>query len=182
MDNIDMRTTRSIENAQVAISSIIAEKQELSTEIKNTASLPQVTIHDRDYLETKTKGMISRCENMLDQLEESFKPSVDDEGKIKINFSLYGVDVYAKVVNAIAVQVRELRELNRMVMGIDVINAEGMLKQFEEKQEKQSKTIKMSSSDLLKLIKEAGEANQLNAVDADFKVVNQQQETQNATV
>jgi hypothetical protein len=175
MDNIDMRMNRNIENAQLTISSIIADKQELSTEIKNTVNLPQVTIHDREYLENKTKTMITRCENMLDQLEESFRPSVDDDGKIKINFSLYGVDVYAKVVNAVAVQVRELRELNRMVMGIDVINAEGMLKQFEDKQEKQSKTIKMSSSDLLKLIKEAGESNQLNAVDAEFKVINQKE-------
>jgi len=60
------------------------------------------------------------------------------------------------------------------VMGIDVINAEGMMKQLEEKKETQNKTIKMSSSDLIKLIKEAEKANQLNAIDAEFKIVPQE--------
>lgn len=172
MDGIETRMIQKIGQAQVDIATIIAEKQELSTEVKSMMNLPQVTIHDRDYIENKTKGMITRCEMMLDQLEESFKPTVDNEGKIKINFSLYGADVYAKVVNAVAVQVRELRELNRMVMGIDVINADSMLRKAEEVKNTQNKTIKMSSSDLLKLIKEAGESNQLNAVDAEFKIIN----------
>lgn len=171
MDTVDMKMSRRIEDAQVSISTIISDKQELSSEIKNTLAMPQVTIRDREYLESKTKGMIDRCELMLNRLEESFEPTTDDEGKIKVNFSLYGVDVYAKIVNAVAVQVRELRELNRMVMGIDVINAEGMMKSLESKKEDESKTVKLTSSDLLKLIKEAGNNNQMNAINAEFKIL-----------
>ena len=173
--NLDRNLENKIYSAQTTISGIITEKRELTTEVNGLASLPQVTIRDREYIETKTKAMITRCENMMEQLEESFKPTVDDEGKIKNNFSLYGVDVYAKLVNVVASQIRELRELNKLALGMDVVNAESMLKKIEEDSDKKSKNIKLSSSDLLKLIREAGESNQLHAVDAEFKVVNKDQ-------
>jgi hypothetical protein len=166
-----------IKQTQKEISTIIAEKKELTAEIEN---LPQITIRDREYIENKTKVMITRCENMMDQLEESFKPTVNDEGKIQINFSLYGVDVYAKLVNSVASQVRELRELNRMAMGIDVINTEAyIVSKKKEPVQETNTTIKMTSSDLLKLIKEAGASNQLNAIDAEFDVINQKEYVQN---
>lgn len=177
MDIVDRKLDQNIERAHMEISSLIAEKGELSTEITKLAGLPAVEIRDREYLEIKTKGMISRCERILDRLEESFDAIPDEcdertDAEKKSGFSLYAVDVYAKIINAVAVQVRELRELNKMVMGIDVINAEQVMKRNEEEVSKQDKTVKMSSSDLLKLIKEAGASSEIKAVDAEFKEVN----------
>lgn len=191
MDILDRTIERSVENAQVAISSIIAEKGELSTEVAKLNNLPQVTIKDREYLETRSKSMIARCENILDMLDRSFERAVngdDDDGeecadekkKKKKGLELYAVDVYSKLVNAIAVQIRELRELNKMVMGIDVINAQQVMKTLESENEGKSKEIKMTSSDLLKLIKEAGKKEALEAVDAEFNDVKPEKEPVNA--
>lgn len=174
MDIVDRKIDTNIERAQMTISSIIAEKGELVSEVTKLAGLPQVTIHDREYLETKTKGMIARCEAVLNTLENRFESTeIDDKGEPKTKFNLYAVDVYAKIVNAVAVQVRELRELNRMVMGIDVINAEQMVKKQEEDNGKKDNTVKLSSSDLLKIIKEAGAKSQVRAVNAEFEVIKQ---------
>jgi hypothetical protein len=173
MNPVDRTLDRSIEAAQISISTVIAEKGELTTEVNGLLNLPSVTIKDRGYLEEKTKGMISRCERILDALESSFNnpPEIDDRGKEKGGFSLYAVDVYAKIVNAVAVQIRELRELNKMVMGIDVINAEQIIKKTDADKESKSKDVKMTSTDLLKLIKEASKKTELNAVDAIFDEV-----------
>lgn len=187
MDILDRTIERSVENAQVAISSIIAEKGELSTEVAKLNNLPQVTIKDREYLETRSKSMISRCENILDILDRSFERAVngedDDEEesadgkkKKKKGVELYAIDVYSKLVNAIAVQIRELRELNKMVMGIDVINAQQVMKTMESENEGKSKEIKMTSSDLLKLIKEASKKDVADAIDAEFNVVTPEKE------
>ena len=54
MDIVERTISRSIEDAQISISSVIAEKGELSTEVNNLANLPTVTIRDREYLENKT--------------------------------------------------------------------------------------------------------------------------------
>jgi hypothetical protein len=173
MDFVDRTLNRSIEDAQMSISSVIAEKGELTTEVKSLMNLPVIAIKDRAYLEDKTKGMISRCERILDTLERSFdtEEEVDESGKKKSGFTLYAVDVYAKIINAVAVQIRELRELNKMVMGIDAINAEQMIKKSDEEKESKSKDVKMTSTDLLKLIKEASKKPEINAVDAEFNVV-----------
>lgn len=189
MDILDRTLERSVENAQIAISSIIAEKGELSTEVAKLNNLPQITIKDRDYLETRSKSMIGRCENILDILDNTFQRALsgeDDEDddancekgkkKKKKGIELYAIDVYSKLVNAIAVQIRELRELNKMVMGIDAINAEQVMKKMENENEGRSKEIKMTSSDLLKLIKEASKKDALDAIDAEFNVVKPEKE------
>jgi hypothetical protein len=188
MDILDRTLERSVENAQIAISSIIAEKGELSTEVAKLNNLPQITIKDRDYLETRSKNMIGRCENILNMLDRSFERAEngdDDEEecegkkKKKKGVELYAIDVYSKLVNAVAVQIRELRELNKMVMGIDAINAEQVMKKMESENEGKSKEIKMTSSDLLKLIKEASKKDALDAVDAEFHEVKPEKELVN---
>jgi len=188
MDIIDRTLERSVENAQIAISSIIAEKGELSTEVARLNNLPQITIKDRDYLETRSKNMIGRCENILNMLDRSFERAEngdDDEEecegkkKKKKGVELYAIDVYSKLINAVAVQIRELRELNKMVMGIDAINAEQVMKKMEDENEGKSKEIKMTSSDLLKLIKEASKKDPILAVDAEYNVVKPEKELVN---
>lgn len=174
MHPVDKALESRLGEAQIAISSIITEKGEVANQVKQLAALPQVTIRDREYLEDKTKGMIQRCEMILDRLESSFEPTLDAEGKEKNNFTLYGVDVYAKVVNAVAVQVRELRELNKMVLGMDLVNTETAVKMAIESKEKENSTVKMSSSDLLKLIKTAENNKEIKTEPAEFVEVSKE--------
>ena len=175
MSIFDHRIDHKFEDAQVSISGMIAEKNELVTQVKGFAALPEINIRDREYITDKTKTMIERCEAMMTRLEKSFEPTIDEDGNEKENLSLYGVDVFAKLVNVTSGHIRELRELNKMVLGIDIVNVDVLLKKSEEEKSEKDKTVKLSSSDLLKLIKEAGKTSQLNAVEADFTVVNQNQ-------
>lgn len=155
MNTANRSIDQQFERAQASIAGIIAEKGELVNQVNGMLNLPSVTIEDKGYLQEKSKDMISRCERILDRLEQSFEPTTDAEGKTKDNFSLYGVDVYAKMVNTVSSHIRELRELGKMVMGIDMINTEQAMKLSEAENQQKSKNIKMSSSDLLKLIKTA---------------------------
>lgn len=166
MDVIDRMLENKIQdaNVSVAISDIITQKNELASEVKDAARLPQITIQDREYLQSRTKNLIDRCQDILDKLDSKI-----DEEDVPVTRFLLICDTYSRIVNAASTHIRELRELNKMIMGIEAINAEQFIKQAEE--QKSGQTIKMSSSDLLKLIDNARCNSTMNAINAEFKVI-----------
>lgn len=172
-----MVTLNSIANKTIhKIHTDIVDTVNEVTVFKNEATdmmkLAQITVPEKDYILGKSKDMITRLENIMTMIEKSFEPTSDESGKIKINFSYYGADVYAKLANVITGHIREIRELSKSMMTLDIINFESRIKAIEENSNENQK-IKLSSSDLLKIIKKASENSQLNAVNADFKVINE---------
>lgn len=174
-NKFDTTFERRIENSAVAVASrqmeaIEEEKNELMQEVNG---LPQITIKDQSYLEDKTKTLIEKTERVLSQLEKDMFG--DSEGleapKITPNMKVAAYNAFSCLSNSVSMQIRELRELNKMVLGMDMMNSEVLTKKYDEEQQLKSKTIKMSSSDLLKLINEAKNSNQLNAVNAEYKVI-----------
>jgi len=137
--------------------------------------ISDIKIRDQDYIEERIKSLISRCETILTQLDIDMK----DPAVITPNMKLRAVEVYAAMANAVSIQIRELRELNKMVMGLDMVNNENIAKKIEEeaqeKKEKDSK-IMLTSSQLNSLIADAMKNNSLNKIEADFKVVEEKLE------
>jgi hypothetical protein len=155
-----------------AVAVIQTEKSQLTEEVKSALSAPIVEIKDRQYLEDKIKGLIDRTSHVLDLMDEEFVMS----GGIPPQAKAFMYKTYADVVNAISIQVRELRELSKMCMGLDMINTEQTIKANEEKQiEEKAKQKKflLSGEDLANLVDAARATSQMQAIKAEFHILNE---------
>jgi hypothetical protein len=151
------------------VADVLAQKENLPIESPN---FPVIPIENKEYLDEKIKKIVVRCENMLDNLEsdmESFENDDDDARKFmgRMTLKIAAYNAYSCLVNAITGNVRELRELSKMLLGVNLLNT-------KDDEEKDNKNIKMSSGDLLKIINNAKENNSMNEVDAEFKVLNEE--------
>jgi len=82
--------------------------------------------------------------------------------------------VYADVANAVSIQLRELRELSKTALGLDMIGAEQAIKANEEQsiidRAKQKKFV-LSGQDLANIVDAARATSQMNQIDASFKII-----------
>jgi multidrug efflux pump subunit AcrB len=161
-----------------AMTSVQAEKQQLTAQIKTTLALPTVEIKDREYLETKIKGLIERTTNVLDIIDNDLNSkNPDGSAGITPQAKAFMLKVYADVCNAVSIQLRELRELSKMNMGIDMVNAEQSMKANEEQQlidKAKDKKYILSGSDIAELIDAARSTSQMNSIYASFKIIGEQ--------
>jgi len=154
-------------NAERSLTNVAVDKAVISNQISNLPTA--ITIQDREYMEGKIKDTIAASESIREKLEKDIK-----ENTISPNMMLRAYEVHSTIVNAIAIQIRELRELNKMLMSLEVINNTNISKQQEEelkkKEEEEKKTVKMSPSEFLKqLIAEAEkEKDKKPVTDAEF--------------
>jgi len=180
-NKFDTSFERKVEDAGAMVS-LEKSKQELA-EVKNESmelqsqigGLPSIEVKDREYLEQKCKSMIEKTERILGFIEKD----IGEEGQsIPLNIRSKFYDSWSSLVNAVSIQLRELRELNKMVMGIDMVNNEAIIKQMEEEQaerrRKREGKVSLSMSELASLVKAAENNNQLNAVDATFEIMDKE--------
>lgn len=164
-----------LENTKNELAVVDQEKNELSQKIGEISNLPSVDVKDREFIESKCKKMIDRCEKIMDHLDND----IGEEGQsIPLAQRPRFYEAYATMVNAISIQVRELRELNKMVMGIEMVNNEQLAKQIEQEQNEQrkvkEKSVSLTMTELAEFIKKADTNNQLNAVDATFEILDKE--------
>jgi hypothetical protein len=162
-------------NVENSISNIIASKNELSTEVSDAINnLPTINIKDQQYLEDKIKDLIKKSELMIDNLSSEINGEITDEnGNSKKVLSainrISAYNAYAIMTNSLINALKELRELNKMVMGLDIVNSDTINK---NKGISKDKNIKLSSSELLKLLNEAQKSKEEeNKIDADYEII-----------
>jgi hypothetical protein len=161
-----------------AMVSVQAEKQQLAEQVKNALALPTVEIKDREYLETKIKGLIERTTHVLDIIDNDLNSKdADGTSGITPQAKSFILKIYADVANAVSIQLRELRELSKMTCSMDMVNAEQTMKTNEENnlinKAKEKKYI-LSGADLAELIDAARATSQMQKVSAEFHIIGEQ--------
>ena len=125
-----------------------------SSELTEYVQKPD-TLKDKIYIEENIKELIEISKDVL-------KTVKDD---IKIGASPRQIEVFSTLTNAITNQIKELRDLNKMIYDLESINSiddpkPGIV------------NISMTSDDLLDMIKDASKNSELNKIDADFDIEN----------
>ena len=88
------------------------------------------------------------------------------ENEIKVGSRSDMYDAYFKAINAIGNQLKELRELNKTVVDIEI-----QKQKIERPDQKTNRaTIVLDANSLLELVKKAKKDSQMDAIDADFSV------------
>jgi hypothetical protein len=150
----------------------------LTEQVKSALALPTVEIKDREYLETKIKGLIERTTNVLDIIDNDLNSkNVDGSAGIAPQAKAFMLKVYADVCNAVSIQLRELRELSKMTYAMDMVTTEQTMRANEEAQlinKAKDKKYILSGSDLAELVDAARATSQMNSVDASFKIIGEQ--------
>src|SRR5271157_2860064 len=162
----DTTFSKKIEDAVVAVQN---EKQELTEQVNTTLTLPIVELKDRKYLEDRIKGLIDRTTNILDGIDRELSA-----GGMVPQAKAFMFKVYADVANAMSIQLRELRELAKTTMGLDMVNSESYMKANEAKQIEdgiKKKKFLMSGEDISNLIDAARNTSQMRGIKAEFKIV-----------
>jgi hypothetical protein len=159
-----------------AVAIVQTEKQQLVAEVNNALSVPTVEIKDREYLETKIKGLIDRTVRILDMMDNDLNSSTNGEGTgIPPQAKAFIYKTYADVTNAISIQIRELRELSKMTMGLDMVNTESIIKANEGKhleEKAKQKKFMLSTSDLTELVHGIlNEKTEMSEIKAEFKII-----------
>jgi hypothetical protein len=140
-----------LKQAEQQISVINEDRMGLTSAVNQAINLPQVTIKDQQYLEDKTKQLIERSEKVLSVIETAINNKENTEFTPFLKIQAW--NSYATVSNAISIQIRELRELNKMIMGMNVINNEAMIGELNKGNESKKKESNYTSAEVLKLVK-----------------------------
>lgn len=143
-------------------------KNELQTinqkknEIKEIVQKNEVgfSIEDQGFLIEATKKLMESTDNVMQKLEQD----------IKIGSSPRMYEVFSFLANSKVNQLRELRELYKMILEMSIFNEE------DSNKSKNENDVSMTATDLLKVIKEAQKSSSLNAIEATFKVVENEEE------
>jgi len=151
--------TKKVENE---IEAIETKKNEIVKRVENTAISP-ITFEDQKYLLDEIRDLICSTTRILEKLEQD----------IKIGSPPRMYEVYSALTNAKVNQLRELRELNKMILDMQI---------FQNVPEEKGKgtvgrdEVKMTALDLLKIVKAAQKSSSMNAIEADFKIVNEDED------
>ncbi len=166
-DNKIASSISSVPAFSSAASELVSIQTDGTVMKKEMSGLPSIDIKDRSYIEEKVKGMIGRCTGILDRLDNDMK----DPAVIGPNMRMRAIEVYATMVNAISIQIRELRELNKMVMGIEMINMESTTRQAQEEKAKKEETVSMTPAQLCKIIQDAQANSTMNKITTTYEIV-----------
>jgi len=82
-----------------------------------------VGIQNQQYLESKIKNRIETTEKMLTNFEALIELNKDNANMIPRMY-----EVYANLTNSISLLLREMRELSKMRIGIDLVIADNVIK------------------------------------------------------
>lgn len=134
----------------------IQEFEKKKNEIAKMCEKVDLTLEDKDYLQMETRTLIQNGRIVLDKLQ----------GEIKQGSSPRMYEVYSVLLSTIMTGLRELRELNKLVLEIEKRNRDSVpgipgatLNVF------------LTSKDMVQMLKKAKQENSLNAVDGEFKDV-----------
>jgi len=153
-----------VKNVNNQIEKVAERKNEIVESIKNN----QVGFskEDQTFLVDEIKSLMKSTTSVLEKLERD----------IRIGTPVRSHEVYAILANSKVNQLRELRDLYRTIMEMALFdpNSEQNNRKSEEAE------VKMTFNDLMTIVQKAKEQNSLNAINADFKVVEDEQEADNS--
>ncbi len=141
------------QHVQTELDSFEQKTNELKTFLKEKDEL---TLEDEKYLSLETKLLIQGGKTVLDKLQEEIK-----QGSSPRIF-----EVYSQLLGSVLGGLRELRELNKMVLDIKKIN---MI--TSDPTPKTQVNVFMDSKSMSELIKKAKEDSSMNAIDGSFSEV-----------
>lgn len=113
----------------------------------------QFGLKDKEYLEEKIKKLIQLTEDNLDKLSSD----------IRIGAHPRMYEVLATLANSMILQVKELRELNKMIMDTDLLNDPVDQNKLDAKV-----TINVTGKELLEIYKE--KQKQMDAINTEFDI------------
>lgn len=145
----EAETSAAIAEIKGEIAEIEEKKNALVEQSKNLVML------DQDFIRDELKTLIIGARTVLTKLESD----------IKIGTAPRVYEVYARLIDSVTLQYRELRELNRDVANISIeqgkFNIGGMNK---------GETIALKPEQLIDIIEAAKEKSQMGDIEVDFKV------------
>jgi len=128
-----------------------------------------VAIQNQNYIEEKLRQSTSSNQHILDLLNTDIT-----NNSVPPNMKLRAYEVHANITNSIALLMREMRELSKMRLGIDMIANEQLMrsKAKENKDDRNDDgTISLTSQQLLKIVQEARKQPLMDAEDINFTIV-----------
>lgn len=174
--DIPQSPTEVVPKPQTELSEV---KQETGVLANTIAALPCVTLEDKDFINGNIKKLIERCNKILDLIDKDLDVSNVTNGApspVKPYERIGFYNSYSTMSNAIAIQIRELLELNKTVANMAIANQSAMAEQLEKQQaekeeNEKNKKVTLTAAELCSIIKEAREKSKLNAVEAKFNIV-----------
>jgi hypothetical protein len=146
-----------------------AAPEQTSNAVTISDDVPSVAIQNQNYIEEKLRESAAANKHILDVLNEEIR-----DNKIPTNMKLRAYEVHANITNSISLLMREMRELAKMRLGIDMVATEYMIRAKSKDKPKGSgddNTIPLTSGQLLKIIKDAQRQPHMDIEDINFTVV-----------
>lgn len=135
----------------------LVESEEKTKELKQfIQEKKEVTLEDKEYLQKETKNLIANGKTVLTTLESEIKQGSSPR--------IY--EVYAQLMSTVMGGLREMRELNKMVLDIDRTNA-----MINDPNPVGTVNITMSSRELGDMLTKARKDSTMNAIDGTFSEV-----------
>jgi len=153
--NIDLSELSSDEKISTALEIVDKKKQEIIQSLEKTT---EITIEDKDYLKTTLKTLIEITLGVLE----------DARADLKIGAAASQREAFAKLADSFLNQLKELRELNKMLFDLNVTYGEPNEEIGGEKE--QEKELKVTSSEMLDFFKKVQKESQLNEIEAKFDI------------
>lgn len=111
-------------------------------------------IKDQKFLDMEIKSLILCSRTVLKRLEQD----------IQVGAEPRKYEVFAQLANSVTAQYKELMELNRMIIDLDVKSNEMDYDKMGKKK------ISMTADQLLEMVEKASEKSQMKEIDATFEV------------
>jgi hypothetical protein len=114
-----------------------------------------MTLEDKEFLNNETKDLIKNGKLVLEKLQND----------IKIGCSPRMFEVYADLLRSIILSLKELRDLNKMILDVEMFQVD------PAKDQKANVNVHLTGRELLEMINGAKATNQMNSVSTDFEIV-----------
>jgi hypothetical protein len=128
-----------------------------------------VSVPNQEYMDSKIKELIFHNVELMKTLRDDIA-NADCAPNMKPRM----MEIHGSITNSVSMLLRELREISKLRIGIDVIPFAQLIRSKAEKpEEPESKndTLVLSSSQLLKIINEAKKENKINAEEAVYEEI-----------
>lgn len=149
-ENIDL----SASSSEMALDIIDHKRQQLQQVLEQKT---EITIEDRDYLKTTLKTLIELTLGVLE----------DARTDLKIGAAASQREAFAKLADSFLNQLKELKDLNKMLLDINLLHGDPDEEIGEQKEEKE---LKVTSTEMLEFFKKVKKDSELNSIEAKFDI------------
>lgn len=149
---------KSISAANEQMQLVDQQKQEITKKLDSK----QLVLKDQEYIDLELKTLIQTTVTVLNKLAED----------IRIGSHARQFEVYATLANSLKDQIRELRDMNRMLAEMEMF-------QSPEEKDKSTVNINMTGKEMIEMYRELQKNIEINRVDAEFEIEDSKDEEEN---